>query len=89
MKIRRRADVIAQQVGDTAVLVNLSSNRIYELNASGARVWELLDTARSVEAIVGEIAQEFELSPDVVRADVAPLVDEFVREGLIEHDPQH
>ncbi len=89
MKIRRRADVIAQQVGDTAVLVNLSSNRIYELNASGARVWELLDTARSVEAIIGEIAEEFALSPDVVRDDVAPLVAEFVREGLIENDPQH
>ena len=86
--LRRRGDVIAQQVGETAVLVNLSSNRIYELNASGARVWDLLSTARSLDALVGEIAEEFALSPEVVRADVAPLVAEFVREGLIENDPQ-
>ena len=30
------------------MLVNLSSNRIYQLNATGARVWELLAAAPSL-----------------------------------------
>lgn len=67
------------------MLVHLSSNRIYELNATGARVWELLDNARSLEAVVGELAREFEMDPDRLQGEVAQIVSEFAREGLLEH----
>ncbi len=83
--LRRRDDVIAQRVGDTAVLVNLSSNRIYELNATGARVWELLGTASSVEALVCELANEFDIERPALEGEVLQIVDEFAREGLVEH----
>ena len=87
--LRRRDEVIAQRVGDTAVLVDLSSNRIYELNTTGARVWELLDTARSVDALVGALVNEFETEPHVVKHEVVQIVGEFAKEGLIEHVAQY
>ena len=83
--LRRREDVIAQRVGETAVLVNLSSNRIYQLNATGARVWELLAAAPSLEGLVGELSHEFEIDREALEGEVAQIVGEFAREGLVEH----
>ena len=36
-------DVVARRVDDEVVLVNLQTNRIFALNSTGARFWELLE----------------------------------------------
>lgn len=68
-------------MGETAVLVNLTSNRIYELNATGARVWELLDTGTTVERVVETLILEFEAP---VADEVSHIVADLLREGLVE-----
>lgn len=86
--LRRRRDVIAQRVGETAVLVNLRSNRIYELNATGARVWELLETETTVEHVVEALTLEFEAPRVSLAEEVAQIVSDLRREGLVE-DTRH
>jgi hypothetical protein len=83
--LRRRPDVIAQRVGETAVLVQLASNRIYELNATGARVWELLAEADSIDGLVSRLEAEFEIDHDGLAAEVSRIVSDLVTEGLVEH----
>ena len=83
--LRRRPDVIAQRVGETAVLVQLASNRIYELNATGARIWELLAEADSIEGLVSRLEVEFEIDHDGLATEVSRVVSDLVKEGLVEH----
>ena len=40
--LRPNPDVIARHLGDGAVLVHIPTNQVYELNHTGARVWELM-----------------------------------------------
>src|SRR5215207_8182687 len=40
--LRLDPNVVAQRIGDDVVLVHLRTNRIFELNATGGRVWALL-----------------------------------------------
>ena len=44
---RPRADVVARRMGRTGVLVDLRSSRIFELNNTAARVWELLGSSQT------------------------------------------
>ena len=84
--VRRRPDVVVRRVGETAVVVHLGSNRIYELNDTGARVWELARDSDgvTVDTLIDRLQREFDGDRSQLAAEVAGIVDDFVREGLFE-----
>ena len=69
--VRPSADVIGQRLGEEFVLIHLRTNKMYELNATAARIWELLDEGHDREAIGRRLIEEF----DVGESDVGPEVD--------------
>jgi hypothetical protein len=76
-------DTVSRRLGDTAVLIRLTTNRIYELNATGARVWDLVQADCSVDDIVNTLAGEFEGPRGIIRRDVESILDELMSEGLV------
>jgi hypothetical protein len=82
--IRCRPDVVARRVGETAVLVHLGSNRIYELNDTGARIWELAGDGATVDGLIDRLEREFNVDRGQLALEVAMIVADLVREGLFE-----
>ena len=81
---RPASDVVTRRVGDESVIVPVRSHvadldAVITLNPVGARIWELLDGQRDLEAIASTICEEFEVEFETARADV----DEFIH-GLEE-----
>jgi hypothetical protein len=76
-------DVVWRRVGDEAVLVNLKTNRIYSLNHTGARLWELIDAGHDRDAAEAVLMSEFEIEEDELRKEVSAVLDELAKEGLI------
>lgn len=74
--------VISRRLGDETVLINLQSNRIYELNRTGSRLWELLADG-SVEDACARLATEFEVDVPTLTTDVNCLVQALMAEGLL------
>ena len=81
--LRVHPDVIARRVGDGAVLVHVTSGRVFELNSTGIRVWELLTDGRNRAAIIASIEDEFAADAATVAADVEALIDELTKRGLL------
>jgi hypothetical protein len=77
------SDVVARKVGDTTVLVRLSTNRIYELNASGARIWELVGQQMARDQILTTLIEEFDVEPDVLTREFDALIASLRAEGLV------
>lgn len=84
--MRPKPDVIARRLGSSIVLVNLQTSRIYELNATGARIWELLVEGHELDAIETALAAEFDAAAVNVKDEVARLVDTVRNEGLVDVD---
>jgi hypothetical protein len=76
-------DVEFRRLGERMVLVHLVSNQVFELNKTGARVWELLDSGTPVEEILEQLSTEFEVEPEQLRRDVTELLEELKVAGLI------
>lgn len=72
-----------QAVGEEAIIINLTTGSYYSLNDTGTVFWGLLDGQRSIADCARLIAQDYEVEPQVVEADLLELAAEFKNEGLI------
>jgi len=85
-RIRQSAQVVSSQLGDAGVLVHLRTNRIFEVNATGLRIWELAGQGRTLGEIEDRLRGEFDVEPARLRTELLDLVSELSREGLLETD---
>ena len=81
--LKRKRDVICRPFGDAAVLVDLASNQVFELNRTGYRIWELLEQARDRGAIADALRQEFDVERVQLETEVDALLEELRRQNLI------
>lgn len=81
--VRVHSDVIFRVLGDAAVLVNLSTNHVFELNDTGAAIWTLLDRGEPPDAIVEAVTKEFEIDAEVARDHVRDLLSTLQEHGLL------
>ena len=82
-------DVVGQRLGDEVVLVSLQNNRIFELNRTGARFWELLQSESDRGRIEQRLMEEFEVSEQELSAEVDQLIKILTDEELVrvlDHD---
>jgi hypothetical protein len=84
---RPSPQVVARTVGDGAVLVHLQTNRIYELNPTGSRIWELIQSGASDSEVVRRLSADFAVSAEVADRDFKALLADLEREGLLETAP--
>jgi hypothetical protein len=80
--LRPASDVVARQLGESAVLIRLTTNRIYELNPTGALIWELVGTGTTVDAVLDTLRAEFD-APAEIKSEVDDLLRNLMAEGLL------
>ena len=76
-------DVVSRRLADEVVLVNLRTNRIFALNRSAARFWELFDAGRPRAEIADALMSEFDVEPDRVDHEIDGLLASLTAEGLV------
>jgi Coenzyme PQQ synthesis protein D (PqqD) len=86
----RNDRVVSRRIVDELILVPIRQSvaemeTLYTLNEVGARVYELIDGARRVSAIVDTIVTEFDVSPETAESDVRDFIDQLLQiEGIRE-----
>lgn len=85
-RIRQSPQVVSSRLGDAGVLVHLQTNRIFEVNATGLRIWELAGQGRRLDEIEATLQREFDVEPAQLHDELNALVDELSREGLVNDD---
>lgn len=85
-RLRRKEDVLAQQVEDKEILLRLGSGEYYALDAVGRRIWDLCDGTRSVGEIVATVGEEYDAPQDIIQADALELLQELLDEKLVHLD---
>lgn len=80
---RPSQDVVFRRLEDEVVVVHLGTNRIYSLNTTGARFFELLAAGRARSEITGQLLREFDVSPEQLEEEIEALLASLVSEGLV------
>jgi Coenzyme PQQ synthesis protein D (PqqD) len=80
-------DAVANRMGDQIVLVHVGTGRIFELNQSAARIWDLLASGHYRNEILKIIHEEFNISDSIAAQQIEELLDSLTAERIISvHD---
>ena len=82
--MRRSPEVIAKCLDKATVLVDVPSGRIFELNETGTRIWELLGEGLDADSIMHHLVDEFEVDPSQAEDEVRRLLEQLRTEGLLD-----
>jgi len=66
-----------------AVLIDNATGECFELNRTGARIWECIVQGADLDGVVDVIASESSVERSVVAADAANLIDALARRGIV------
>jgi hypothetical protein len=80
---RPTPDVVYRELEGEIVLVHLGNNRIYTLNQTGAKFWELLSEGHDREEIERRLLDEFDAEPAALRQEIDSMLDALAEEGLV------
>jgi len=81
---RRRRDVRVEVVEDGLVVQTADGQSVHLLNRTAAFIWERCDGSHTIEAIVGDLADETGEGPARLSADVAAALADLHDKGLLE-----
>lgn len=76
-------DVVFREVGGEAVILDLSTERYYGLDATGTRIWQLVAEDGSVAGVRRRMLEEFEVDAEELDRDLEELLGKLLAEGLL------
>jgi hypothetical protein len=70
-------------MGDQVVVVHVGTDRIFELNTTAARIWDLVSDGRGRSEIQRLVSQEFDVPEMLAAAQIEELLDSLLSENII------
>ncbi len=74
-------------MGDELVMMSAAKGNYIGLSEVGARIWELIATPQELDAVCARLQEEYDVTPEVCRAEVDTFLKELVKHGAIALDP--
>jgi PqqD family protein of HPr-rel-A system len=73
-----------QRLDEETIVVDPRSREVHLLNETAARIWELLETASSLDELVEALGEEYDgASPEDLRREVEAFLGDLGAKGLI------
>jgi hypothetical protein len=88
-KYRRKERIAGREIAGESFLIPVCGrpvdlDNIFVLNPLAAFIWEKLDGNHTLEAIVADIVDNFEVSREQAAADAADFVGQLLQKDLVE-----
>lgn len=77
------SEVLVQEVGGEAVLLDLASEQYFGLDAVGTRIWELLAETPRLQDVATHLCTEFDATSATIEQDLLALVSQLADAGLV------
>ena len=75
--------VVAAEVGEQAVLLDVDTGTYFHLDQVGARIWSLIAEGRQLETIVHVLSSEYDVKIGELRRDVQAFLERLSERDLI------
>ena len=82
-KVTTPAQVMAREVGDETVILDLTSGTYYGLDPVGARIWQLMADGQTLMQVCEVMLAEYDVTREDIERDVLALVQTLLERKLV------
>ena len=75
---------LSSNTSGSIVILSLKDGMYYELKEVAARVWDLIQQPRSIQAVLDTLLEKYEVEAGRCEADLIALTEDLSKRGLIE-----
>lgn len=80
---QKSSDQISANIDDDEVVLHMVDGVYYSLNRTGREVWRLLDEPKSLDTIVDQLIEVFDVERDFCLESVRTLLDDMEAASLV------
>ncbi len=81
--VRRSSEVMASQVDNELVMMDIERGMYYALNPVGADIWERLTEPQTVADLCAQLMQQYDVDQATCEADVLAVLNDMAENGLL------
>lgn len=81
--LRRAPALVTASVDTGALIIDAARAKFIDLNHSGAHFWALLDSPRTLAALVAAARRTFEIDDEKCRREIERWVEDMMLLGLV------
>jgi hypothetical protein len=85
--VQRKDGWLSAPVADELVMMSADTGNYVTVSRVGARVWQLIEQPKSLEAICARLLAEYDVEPAACRADVESFLRQLAEQGAVELTP--
>jgi hypothetical protein len=78
------AHFLVRYLNNESVLLNLETEQYFGLDETGTRMWQLIAASPCIDSAYRELLAEFEVEPELLRANLTDLLSRLVDSGLLQ-----
>lgn len=82
-RVRVSPEVLLQEIGGEAVLLDTASEQYFGLDPIGTRIWRLLDSGANLRAAHAILLAEYDVPAEQLKHDMIALIGQLANAGLI------
>ncbi|MUT68058.1 lasso peptide biosynthesis PqqD family chaperone [Paenibacillus sp. NEAU-GSW1] len=76
---------LVSDMGGDKVMMSIEKGMYFNLGHSGGRIWELLESPRTVSEIVWQLTAEYDIAESECERQVAAFLSQLAEQGLIKN----
>jgi hypothetical protein len=82
--IARSTAIAARMIGGEMMVMSASDSTFFTLNEVATAIWQAADGRTRLSEIVSQsVCNQFDIEPDIARADAEHFVDELSQHGIL------
>jgi hypothetical protein len=82
-RVRVSPEVLLQETGGEAVLLDIASEHYFGLDRIGTKIWRLLESGADLHAAYDAVLAEYDVPAERLAQDVIALVGQLADAGLV------
>ncbi len=82
----RNINIIDGSIDDNQVMMHIEKGKYFGLNSVGKRIWELIEEPKSLEEIVGQLTEEYDVPKEQCEKEVVSFLDMAVHNDIVKVD---
>ena len=82
-KVTISSEVLAQEVDEETVLLDMKSENYFGLDEVGSRIWQLLKETGNLQTVFDTMREEYDVDEKQLKKDLLDHVTQLVEAGLI------